>query len=245
MNENVFNVLMAHDKFETIRTNIIIITANDSNLKHIPDISCFTNLISIDLGQNCLKSLPIFPNSLEELIIDNNLVEIIEHMPNIKRIRAKRNMLKNIKYSKSMESLCLSHNPNLVKITQLPKLYHLEIKNTGIVEIPPCTNLKYLDIGETSIKSLPNLPMLYILSCVRSDIYDISRLTALYSLRMADSNIRTLHYIPTLQTMSYNGDHKKQLKLSSRYKARHVVQNRNNIIEYVFTDKLVRISITE
>jgi hypothetical protein len=235
MTSNAFTHLMSHNKFNDIKTHILFISAIESNIDTLPDLSSFTNLISIDLSGNNLSKLPRFPASLEELIIDRNRIETINLMPNIKRIMAKHNNLKNIAYVDSMESLIFSHNTNLAKLEVLPNLYYLEIMNTNILDVPMCRNLKYLDMNETRITRLPKLDNLHILSCIRSNLSDISAITSLYSLLMAESNIKYIHYMATLQHVSYKGS----LNISRKYKVHHMVKNKSDIFEILLKSTLV------
>lgn len=238
MHEDVFSDLYGHQDFDTVRKTIVLITANESDISWLPDLRVFPNLLSIDLSGNCLKELPEFPDSLEELIIDDNQVTTIRCIPNLLRLRAKNNCLEEIDYTDLLESMSLSDNPLLKKLAQLNNLYFLEINNTGIIDIPACNNLKYLDMDNTSVTSLPRMDKLAILSCSRSKLSDISNLTSLSCLISPDSGIRQVHYMPTLQSFSFNGVYKAEIRLSSRYNAKRVFSNKNNIIEMIFKDYL-------
>jgi hypothetical protein len=243
MTADAFIQLFSHPQFDEIKLKIEVISANESDIEEVPDLRVFNNLISLNLSGNKLDRLPFLPHSLEELIIDDNEIEIVQFMPVIKRIRARNNRLHTIEYSNTLESMCLSNNPNLVQIVELPKLYHLEIKRTGITQIPICPNLKYLDIDETRIRVLPALDNLHILSCVRSKLSDISLLTTLYALVTTDSKIRQIHYMPTLQKLTFNSIHQNEIRLSSRYKAHRMYKNKNDIIDMVFTANPIPVKI--
>jgi hypothetical protein len=241
MDKNAFTKLTKHTEYNKIRNNVIVISANESNLSTLPDLSKFRNLISINLNHNNISTLPFLPDSLEELLIDNNQIEFIKYLPNIKRIKARSNKLKKIEYNDKLRSLFLSNNPHLKHIDPLPNLYYLDISKTGICTIPQCKNLKFLDIDGTNIKTLPILNNLHILSCVRSSLGDISNLTSLYSLVSTDSNVRKLHYMDLMQQFSYNSDHK--IQMSSKYKAHHIFKNKTGVIEVIFKENPVPVNI--
>lgn len=238
--------IIAHPKFQEIKDHIIIISSNDmcDNLYKTPlDFSVFSNLLSLNLSNNGLSSLPNLPASLEELIIDSNKISHIPMMRHIKRIRARQNNLSRIDYTPSLESLNVSDNPELQTIVNLPNLYYLDIARTGITQIPECPNLKYLDMSETRISVLQILPSLCILRCEKSDLRDISALQNLYVLMTTDSKVRTIHYMDTLQKLTYSGEHKKDIKLSSRYKVYNIVKNSNDVYDITLKAKPVVVKI--
>jgi len=234
MTQDVFDQLYRHEKFESIVSRIEILTANDCGINDLPDLTVFTNLICLNIGDNNVSTLPRLPSSLEELIIDNNQVESIPYMSNLKRLRARNNRLRRIHYSDSMESLNLSKNRDLIELAPLSQLYHLEVGETGVTEIPLCPNLKYLDLYKTRVETLPDLPKLHILTCIKSKLSDISNLTNLYSLVSTGSMIRRVHYMDTLQKFSFDSADQKEIRLSRRYKAHRIFKNKNDVIDMMF-----------
>jgi Leucine-rich repeat (LRR) protein len=243
MSSNVFALLKSHSSFDNIASKVEVLSANDCSIETLDDLSMFSNLISLNIGDNNLRKLPKLPNSLEELIIDNNKITLIPYMSNLKRLRARNNHLRKIHYSDSMESLNLSKNPNLTELSPLSRLYHLEVGETGISDVPVCPNLKYLDLHETAVRSLPELPNLHILSCVRSELSDISKLTNLYSLVSTDSKLRRIHYMETLQTITYNSAHQNDIRLSNRYRVHRIFRNKNDVIEALFKPNPVPVNV--
>lgn len=236
MTKDVFELCISHKDFNTIAQKIEVLSANDCGIEKLEDLSMFSKLISLNIGDNKLTKLPKLPESLEELIIDNNNIQLIPYMKNLKRLRARNNDIRRIHYSNSMESLNLSGNSNLTELAPLSELYHLEIGKTGITEVPIFPNLKYLDIDETRIKSLPQLPYLHILTCVRSELSDISNLSKLYSLIATNSKVRRVHYMDTLQKFTYNSLHQNEIRLSNRYKAHRIVKNKSDIVDVMFKE---------
>jgi hypothetical protein len=243
MTPDVFDLLKSHHLFNEIAPKVDMLSVNDCGIETLEDLSMFSNLICLNIGDNQLQKLPKLPSTLEELIIDNNRITLIPYMCNIKRLRARNNRIKKIHYSDSMESLNLSKNPKLAELAPLSRLYHLEVGETGITEVPVCPNLKYLDLHETGVVSLPDLPNLHILSCVRSKLSDISKLTNLYSLVSTDSNVRQIHYMETLQKFTYNSLHQNEIRFSNRYIAHRIFRNKNNIIDVLFKENPVPVNV--
>ena len=239
MTSHAFEELIAHPDFSILRERIAIITANESDIAHVPDMRMFPKLVAIDLSGNVLQELPRFPDSLEELIIDNNNVSHVPHIVNLKRLRAKNNDLREIEFNASLESLIVSDNPNLTQLAALDNLYLMEIAKTGIKTVPSCSKLKFLDMDDTAITTLPEMDSLAILSCSRSELSDISRLTSLFSIVAGNSKLRRLHYMASLQTFSFNEEHYDEVLMSSKYVVKRMIKNKDNIIELVFKDKLV------
>ena len=243
MGADVFDILMSHPSFKQIASRVEVLSANDCGIEQLDDLSMFTKLQSLNIGDNKLPKLPKLPTSLEELIVDNNQIEIIPYMRNLKRLRARNNRINRVHYSDSMESLNLSKNKNLKELAPLSRLYHLEIGYTGVTDVPICPNLKYLDIEATTIRALPELPNLHILACVRSKLSDISKLTNLYSLVSTDSMIRRIHYMETLQKFTYNSIHQSEIQISKRYKAHRIFKNKNDIIDVMFKANPVPVNV--
>ena len=243
MPSNAFELLKSHKLFNEIAPKVEVLSANDCEFENLPDLTMFSRLISLNIGDNKLTSLPKLPESLEELIIDNNRIQLIPYMKNLKRLRARKNDIKKIHYSATMESLNLSDNTNLKEIAQLPRLYSLDIARTGIADIPTFPNLKFLDMTETNIKSLPNLPLLHILICVRSELSDISKLSNLYSLVSTNSKVRKIHFMETLQKFTYHNDHKNEIRVSNQYKAHRIIKNKSDVIDMMFKENPVPVNV--
>lgn len=243
MDPDVFDKLITHDAFDKIASKIEVVSANDCGIETLPDLSSFTNLISLNIGDNNLRNLPKLPDSLEELIIDNNQIQTIPYLRRLKRLRARNNDIRRIHYTETMESLILTGNRGLSELAELPRLYHLEIGKTRVSDIPMCTNLKYLDLEETDVEVLPDLPHLYILTCVRSKLFDISNLRNLYCLVATDSKVRRIHYMETLQKFTYNSKHQNEIRLSKRYRARRIFKNKNNVIDVLFKENPIPVNV--
>ena len=243
MGSDVFDVLRSHPSFNQIAVRVEVLSANDCGIERLDDLSMFTSLQSLNIGDNDLTVLPKLPSSLEELIIDNNRIRVIPYMSKLKRLRARNNRIKRVHFSDSMESLNLSKNENLTELAPLSRLYHLEIGQTGVTEVPVCPNLKYLDIKATGIQTLPELPNLHILACVGSQLSDISKLTNLYALVSTDSKVRRIHYIDTLQKFTYNSRHQNEIQFSKKYKAHRIFKNKNDIIDVMFKANPVPVNV--
>lgn len=243
MASNIFQLLESYPRFHNIAPKIEVLSANDCQIDVLEDLSMFSNLISLNISDNRLRKIPKLPDSLEELIIDNNQIQFIPYMKNIKRLRARNNDIRKIHYSNSMESLNLTDNIHLTELALLTKLYYLEIARTGISGIPAFPHLKYLDIEETRVKILPELPNLYILSCVKSELSDISKLNNLYSLVSTNSKIRKVHYMETLQKFIYNGNHQNEIQISRSYKVHRIFKNKDDVVDVLLKANPVPVNV--
>lgn len=267
---DILSKILSHNQIDKNKDKVIIISANEifyktsqtsrdsvsdsgrdsekklQNIVNIPNLSkIFRNLQSINISYNRLKEMPELPEMIEELIADDNLIEKIPSFKNIRRISAKNNNLKEVGYSRSIESLIIPGNSSLftLGVRSLPNLYYLDISNTGITEIPECSNLKYLNISDTKIRKLPILKNLSILRCERSELEDISNIDSLYVLMLSDSKIRTIRYMENLQKLIYSETDNTKIKISNRYKIYSISKNRNNIYDILLKPQLLPVKI--
>ena len=234
MDKYCFEQLFSHQTFSNIKKSLQHIFAKYSNLKTIPNLLILKKLQTLDISCNKLKELENLPESLEELIVnDNNLTSIDIQLPNLKRFNGSNNMLEKFNYSNSLERLHLQNNPINV-IPKLTNLYFLDISNTKITEIYSMPRLKYLDICNTEITIVPAMSSLEVLLCNNSSVNDISAINTIYSLEMINSKINCIHYMPNLNSIRYHDQDSAKLKLSKRYKILCQKQNTLLINEITF-----------
>ena len=102
----------------------------DCSLRNIPNLDCFTALLTLDLSCNRLTTLPVLSNTLEELIInDNRISEIPHELPNLLRFNGSDNVITKFNYPKNIERIHLKNNP-ISYIIKLDYLYFLDISKT-------------------------------------------------------------------------------------------------------------------
>jgi hypothetical protein len=232
MKQNCFDMLVKNRMFSRIKCTVQHLLAKDCGLQSVPDLSGLTSLVTLDLSCNELKDLPELPESLEELIVnDNRLTRIANDLPGLKRFNGKNNMIASFNYSNSLESIYLSNNP-INYIPSLSNIYYLDISTTEIKNLHHCPDLKYLDCSYTELQVLPELKLLEYLQCNESQISDIGTLPNLRSLEMINTNITRVSYMKNLGTLIYHHDNK--FGISTQYKIQYVKKNKNNITEITF-----------
>lgn len=235
MNKDCFKMLFSNKTFPKIKHTLQHIFAKDCDLDMLPDLNCFVSLLTLDLSCNKLTVLPKLPETLEELIVNDNLItKITTLMPNLLRFNGDNNLISNMTFSKSLERIHLKNNP-ISQIPQFENLYFLDISTTKINKLYSCPNLKYLDISFTQITELPSMDSLQVLVCIHSNLFDITKLKNLYTLDMAGSKIIRVPYFNNLNKMSYTEG--IDLRLSQNYCVKYSKTNKLNITEIVFEQK--------
>lgn len=232
MNENCFRELFEDQTFNKIKNRIHHVFAKDCGIVELPDLSSLTSMITLDISHNKIKKIPGLPESIEELIVnDNNLSEVINEMPRLKRFNGSNNMISRFNYSESLESLYLTNNP-VSQIPALSNLYYLNISSTKINKIESMPRLKTLDCSQTEIMKIPEMCLLEYLICNSSKVNDISSLKKLHGLEMVGAQILKVHHMDLMDTMTYHND--SRVKISTQYKIKYMRKNRNGIIELKF-----------
>lgn len=234
MDSDCFVLLLSHKLFPKIKDKIQHIFAKDCNLKKVPNLDCFTSLLTLDLSCNKISSLPKLPETLEELIInDNRISEITHELPNLLRFNGADNVINKFNYPKNIERIHLKNNP-ITYIVKLDKLYFLDISTTKITKLYPLQNLKYLDMTFTNIDILPEMYSLQILLCNDSYLTDITALKDLNTIDMIRTKIKYIPYFKSLQKIVYEKG--AVFGISNQYKGKlkHIKQNKNDIIETSF-----------
>ncbi len=232
MPSDCFLLLLKHKKINLIKKKILHLFANDCGFQDLPDLSIFSSLITCDLSDNKLKVLPELPESLQELIVNgNNLTQVNNELPVLKRFNGSNNMITLFNYANSLESIYLNDNP-IDDIPKLSNLYFLNISKTKITKIHSMPKLKYLDCSHTEIQQIPSMNSLTHLSCNDSSVHDISQIHNLHSMEISNSKITQVHYMKDLYSIIYQNE--TNLVISKRYKIIQQKINKKNITEIMF-----------
>lgn len=232
MQEDCFEQLFSNKTFLSIRKIIQHIFAKDCNIRVLPNLSGLISLQTLDVSCNKLKKLPELPESLEELIVNDNRLSVIDNdLPKLLRFNGSDNMLTRINYSNSLERVHIKNNPIDV-VPKLSNLYFLDASITKVKKIHPMPKLKYLDISFTEIMIIPDMPCLEHLQCNESSVNDISIIKSLHSLEIVNAKIDRIHYMPNLYTVTYHDSN--PIKLSKQFKIMHAKKNRTGINEITF-----------
>jgi hypothetical protein len=232
MNENCFEELFANHTFNRIKNKIHHLFAKECQLVELPDLSTLSSMITLDISKNRIRKMPKLPESIEELIVnDNELTEINNFMPRLKRFNGSNNKIKIFNYQdsqNSLESIYLTNNP-IDNVPILNNLYYLNVSSTNIKEIYQMKRLKTLECSKTHITKIPCMNSLECLICNSSKVNDISELKSLQSLEMVNTPIPRVHYMKQLDAITYH--HDSNVEISKQYVIKYVRKNRNNIIE--------------
>lgn len=240
MQTDCFEQLFSNKTFLGVRNKIQHIFAKESNIKILPNLSELINLQTLDVSSNEIKDLPELPDSLEELLInDNRLLFIDNDLPNLLRLYASNNMLSRINYSNSLERLHIDNNP-IDYIPKLSNLYFLDASTTKIKKLYQMPKLKYMDISFTEIEVIPEMQCLEILQCNESSVNDIRALKSLHRMEIVKSHIENVHYMKNLSTLIYHDS--SQIRISSRYKIMHAKKNKTNINDITFKESDISLS---
>jgi hypothetical protein len=232
MSNTCFEEFMKHRMFRYLISKIQHIFAKDSKLTKLPSLVCFTNLLTLDVSTNQLIELPELPTILEELIVNDNKLNAVNHyLPNLKRFDGSNNTICNFIYPKAIERINLNYNPIGIIAPGLDALYHLEIIGTKIAVIYQYKMLKFLDVSKTCIEKIPHMSKLIQFVCNDSSVSDISELTTIETAEIVRSNITRLHFIKSLKSIVVHSE--PSIGLSKQYKLKQYKKNKNGVSELI------------
>lgn len=233
MNKKCFDELFKNEIFLSTMTKIQHMFARDCGLRKIPNLKCMTNLQTLDVSCNKITELSELPETIEELIVDNNRLTFIENnMPKLLRLYCENNKINKINFPGTLERIHMKNNP-IENLPSLCSLYYLDLSSTNVKKLESFPKLKHLLISSTKIEIVKDFALLEHLICNSSEIKRICNTPNLQSIEMANSlNMDCIPYMPKLYRLTYTQTHK--FKLSKKYKIKTVMKNKNNINELVF-----------
>lgn len=232
MDANCFEKLFSDQTFLSIITKIQHLFAKDCHLKNVPRLDGMISLQTFDVSCNKLKELPKLPESIEELIVnDNKLTSITNDMPKLLRLNCDNNYINNIKFSDTLERIHIKNNP-IEKIPDLDRIYYLDASLTKIKTVGNFPNLKHLFVGSTCVSAIRDLKCLELLYCNSSSVKNITNTPNMQSIEMVDTHVECLPFMAKLNRLTYTQSNK--FKLSKRYRIYSVKKNKNDIIELTF-----------
>lgn len=234
MDSDCFELLFSHTKFNTIRKKVQHLFAEDCGLHDLPDLNMFKSLLTLNISKNNLKYLGKLPETLEELVVnDNKLISVLNVMPNLVRFIGSNNNIRHFRFPESIERLHIDRNPFYSPIPTLNRLYHLDIAETYVSMVAPNPSLKYIDVTRNmNIKNLPSLPLLDHLCCNYSSIEMIGDMPVVRIIEMINAKIQMVPYLKTLQSLVYSDT--QTLYLNKKYMIKRVRKNTNGINEIIF-----------
>jgi hypothetical protein len=232
MGKDCFDKLFQNKIFLSIIGKINHLFAKESHLRRIPNLKLMSSLQTLDVSCNKLNELPELPESLEELIVnDNRLRSIQNNLPNLLRLNCDNNNIDDIKFSTSLERIHMKNNP-VANIPDLNKLYYLDASATMICKIGHFPSLKHLIICSTKVETIKNLESLEIIDCKSSQVKYIINVPKIQSIDMVSTHVECLSFMNQLNRLTYTQSN--NFKLSKKYKINSVKKNKNNIVEIIF-----------
>lgn len=232
LNNTIINNLIDDQTFSDIMKKIKHLFINNNGMYSLPDLRYFTSLETLDISHNNLEELPNLPDTLEELVFNDNQISSVDIvLPKLKRLNAANNKISKINFPEKLESLYLNDNPISCEISRLDKLNYLDISKTRIYKINILPKVRYLDCSFTKIIKLPRLDNLEELVCNDTLIEDINVSDKLMTLNICRTKVNKISFIKPLQTLIYDDE---KIVLSQSYKIRQVLKNRNNIYNISF-----------
>lgn len=205
--------------------NINYLFINNNNLKII-DLSFFQSLSVVDISDNPIKEINYLPSEIQELNCNNcNIEKICEHQI-IKKIHCENNKITIIEKYPLLEDLQCGKN-KIKYISSLEKLKDLSCFENPITKIDFLPNLKILNCDKTLLEGEINFaPLLTHLTCNDTKISDISKLNKLNEIEFYNSHINEIPFLSELKLLFCNNIN---IKLSSKYKIKNLINVRNKI----------------
>ena len=197
------------------------------DLINVPDLSLFVNLITLDLSHNLIQDLNKLPDTLQELNVSENKLQIIDcKLPNLLRLVATNNYIETFSFNHKLESIYLTNNPIQI-IPGLNFLHTLEISHTNVCELNIFPELKYLDCSYTDVQKIINYPKLQTLICNHSKVSDIRNIAKIETIEMIGTTVQCIEYLKELKTIQYSNC----FNLSKQYNILCIKKNKNNVFE--------------
>ena len=154
--------LVPIDYFDSLPKDLENISLIDKKINFIPNLSRFTNLITLTLLRCSIKILSTLPNSLETLIITHSGLEYLPNLENTRLIEilCSHNNLKSLpKFPDTLILLNVSYN-KLTTITDLPdSLKEITLSNNQIEKIQRFpNNTRIINVNYNFLTELPTIP---------------------------------------------------------------------------------------
>lgn len=199
---------------------------NNNNLNSTLDLRCFTNLISVDLGHNLIDNI-ILPNSLQELVINNNNITELPTNVDLIRLTCDDNKINYIPDYKNLEILQCSKN-KINNIKNYNKLRKLIINGNPLSNIDICPELTYLDISVTPIENINIFPVLDHLVANNTKLTTIPYMEKLTTLEVIHTPIKRIGYFPNIDTVLCSVNLTKHI--SSKYDDKYNIKLKNGYV---------------
>jgi Leucine-rich repeat (LRR) protein len=215
---------------DTLKNDVKLFTVkhlfiSDNNFKII-NINIFNNLVTVDLSNNKLKSIPTLPKTIEELSITHNSIETedLHKYKHLKRLDISNNKLSSLSIIKAVEVLRCDDN-NITHIKSYPKLKKISCERNNIHTIEQSEYLEILECNENNITKILNFPNLRELYCNNNDIVNVGDIPLINILHCVKNKISKIYFFPILKELAC--DYSSTLDISKKYniKDSHIYEN--------------------
>ena len=174
MDDLIFEKILELERIKMILSKIKFLDLSNNNLKKIPILLNYKNIIYLNISSNKITgniNSTNTNNNLIELVCDNNSIKSIDLLL-LERLVASNNIIENI-FVPNIKMLIINEN-KLSKISSYNKLYYLECMDNNIELIDNFENLEELYISNNNIIDIDTImPKLTILNCTKNPINKI------------------------------------------------------------------------
>lgn len=190
------------ERIEKIMRKIEFLDLSHNNLKFLPDLKKFPNVLYLNVSWN----------QIHNDIVDDNLLELTCN--NNKIISVKSNKLTHLN---------ASHNN--IETIDVPQIKILAISHNKLTWIPSYLNLKYLECIGNMIKKIDNMLMLEELYIADNNIINISNMPKLQVLNCVGNPINKIKYFLNLKTLMSS-----TAQVSSQYQISNMSKIKNDFL---------------
>lgn len=205
--------------------NITCLFISNNNLDIFPDLSSLTNLKVLDISDNKIKRIYNIPSSVTELNCNNNSLKYICDL-DIEIFDCNNNKLEILPKMNNIKKLSCSNN-RLKEIPEYKNITEIICNNNEIIKIYSNT-MKYLDCSNNKIEKLQDMPNLTDLFCSNNPIKYLPEMNNLLYLEIQDTLIMSISFFSKLEKLicSYN----KDIMLSDKYINKSIRVHKDKII---------------
>jgi hypothetical protein len=189
INDKYFSQLLELKKITNILSKIEFMDLSNNNLTKLPDLKKFSNIVYLNVSFN----------SIDQDIVDDNLIELTCHNNSIKSIKSKK-------------ITHLNASDNLISLVDIPNIKILIISYNKIDWISSYVNLVYLECIENNIINIDNMYELEELYIGNNNVSNIKNMPNLKVLNCVGNPIDKIKYFPNLKTLMSS-----TCKISSQY----------------------------